>query len=51
MAANNLNQKDLASLFGSIVLSPRFWHGKRDMSKKHIEKLSQRFSVSPALFF
>ncbi len=48
MAANNLRQKDLAPLLGSesIVL-----HGKRELNKQHIEKLSQRFKVSPALFF
>jgi HTH-type transcriptional regulator / antitoxin HigA len=51
MAANNLQQKDLAPIFGggsvvSLVLS-----GQRPLNKQHIEKLSQRFHVSPAVFF
>jgi HTH-type transcriptional regulator/antitoxin HigA len=25
--------------------------GKRPLTKRHIEKLSERFSVSPAVFF
>lgn len=51
MAANNLKQKDLASLFGSESIVSEVLHGKREMNKQHIEKLSQRFNVSPALFF
>jgi len=26
-------------------------HKKRDLNKTHIEKLSKRFNVSPAVFF
>jgi HTH-type transcriptional regulator/antitoxin HigA len=51
MAANNLKQKDLAPLFGSESIVSDVLHGKREMNKHHIEKLSQRFKVSPALFF
>jgi len=51
MAANNLKQKDLAPLFGSESIVSEVLHGKREMNKQHIEKLSQRFNVSPALFF
>ena len=51
MAANNLKQKDLAPLFGSESIVSEVLHGKREMNKQHIEKLSQRFKVSPALFF
>jgi len=51
MAANDLKQKDLAPLFGSESIVSEVLHGKREMNKQHIEKLSQRFNVSPALFF
>ena len=51
MAANNLRQKDLAPLFGSDSIVSEVLRGKREMNKQHIEKLSQRFNVSPALFF
>lgn len=50
--ANGLRQKDLASILGgheSIV--SEIVHGKRPLSKKHIERLSRRFNVSPAVFF
>jgi len=51
MTANNLKQKDLAPLFGSESIVSEVLHGKREMNKQHIEKLSLRFNVSPALFF
>jgi HTH-type transcriptional regulator / antitoxin HigA len=51
MERRGLNQKDLIPEFGvestiSLVLS-----GKRQMNKDHIERLSHRFNVSPAVFF
>jgi HTH-type transcriptional regulator/antitoxin HigA len=51
MAATNLKQKDLAPLLGSESIVSEVLHGKRELNKQHIEKLSQRFKVSPALFF
>jgi HTH-type transcriptional regulator / antitoxin HigA len=51
MAANKLKQKDLAPLLGSESIVSEDLHGKRELNKQHIEKLSQRFKVSPALFF
>jgi HTH-type transcriptional regulator/antitoxin HigA len=48
MAANNLKQKDLAPLLGSESIVSEVLHGKRELNKQHIEKLSQRFKVSPA---
>jgi HTH-type transcriptional regulator / antitoxin HigA len=51
MAANNLKQKDLAPLFGAESIVSEVLNGKRELNKQHIEKLSQRFNVSPALFF
>ncbi|MGB7847626.1 MAG: helix-turn-helix domain-containing protein [Candidatus Acidiferrum sp.] len=51
MAANNLKQKDLASLLGSESVVSEVLNGKRELNKQHIAKLSQRFRVSPAVFF
>ena len=51
MEANGLRQKDLASIFGSESVVSEVLSGKRDINKNHIEKLSKRFSVSPAVFF
>ncbi len=50
MEENHLRQKDLVDVFGteSIV---SVLNGKRDLAKDHIRKLSERFGVSPALFF
>ena len=49
--ANNLRQKDLAPIFGSESIVSEVLHKKRDLNKTHIEKLSRRFNVSPAVFF
>lgn len=51
MDSHGLSQKDLIPEFGvestvSLVLS-----GKRQMNRDHIERLSERFHVSPAVFF
>jgi HTH-type transcriptional regulator / antitoxin HigA len=51
MDANGLRQKDLAALFGSESIVSEVLSGKREFNKKHIEKLSKRFGVSPAVFF
>jgi HTH-type transcriptional regulator / antitoxin HigA len=51
MEANNLCQKDLAPMLGSESVVSEVLHGSRKLSRKHIEKLSKRFNVSPALFF
>jgi HTH-type transcriptional regulator / antitoxin HigA len=51
MDANNLRQKDLASVFGSESIVSEVLHKKRELNKSHIEKLSRRFHVSPAVFF
>jgi len=51
MDANDLRQKDLAPIFGSESIISEVLHKKRDLNKTHIEKLSKRFNVSPALFF
>jgi HTH-type transcriptional regulator/antitoxin HigA len=51
MDANNLRQKDLAPIFGSESIVSEVLHGKRELNRTHIEKLSKRFGVSPAVFF
>jgi len=51
MDANDLRQKDLASIFGSESIVSEVLHKKRVLNKTHIEKLSKRFRISPAVFF
>jgi HTH-type transcriptional regulator/antitoxin HigA len=51
MSANGLLQKDLASLLGSESVVSEILNGHRGLNKSHIEKLSKRFKVSPAVFF
>ncbi|HKO05324.1 MAG TPA: hypothetical protein VJW51_11275 [Candidatus Acidoferrales bacterium] len=51
MDANDLRQKDLVPIFGSESIVSEVLHRKRDLNKTHIEKLSKRFHVSPAVFF
>ena len=51
MEANNLRQKDLVPIFGSESIVSEVLRKKRALNKTHIERLSKRFRVSPALFF
>ena len=51
MDANGLKQADLLDVFGTRSIASEILSGKRDLSKTHIEKLSQRFHVSPEVFF
>lgn len=51
MAANDLRQKDLAPLLGSESIVSEVLRGKRELNKRHIEKLSRRFKISPEVFF
>jgi HTH-type transcriptional regulator/antitoxin HigA len=51
MDANDLRQKDLLPIFGSESIVSEVLHKKRDLNKTHIEKLSKRFNLSPAVFF
>jgi HTH-type transcriptional regulator/antitoxin HigA len=51
MEANDLKQVDLLDVFGSPSIVSEILKGKRELSKTHIQKLSQRFHVSPELFF
>jgi HTH-type transcriptional regulator / antitoxin HigA len=51
MEENHLRQKDLVDVFGTESIVSDILNGKRDLTKEHIRKLSERFSVSPAVFF
>ena len=51
MEANGLRQVDLLDIFGTASVISEVLKGKRELSKAHIAKLSERFHVSPALFF
>jgi len=51
MDAHDLREKDLAPIFGSESIVSEVLHRKRELNKSHIEKLSKRFHVSPAVFF
>jgi HTH-type transcriptional regulator/antitoxin HigA len=51
MDSNNLRQVDLLDVFGTASVVSEVLKGKRELSKAHITKLSQRFHLSPALFF
>jgi HTH-type transcriptional regulator/antitoxin HigA len=46
-----LKMADLKDEIGSKSLISQILHGKRSLTKQHIEKLSQRFHLSPAAFF
>jgi len=51
MDGNGLRQKDLIPIFGSESIVSEVLNKKRALNKHHIEKLSKRFHVSPAVFF
>ena len=48
---NEMNGSDLGRILGSRTLGPALLRGQRSLSKTHIKKLADHFSVSPALFF
>lgn len=48
---NKMSGSDLGRILGSRTLGPALLRGQRSLSKTHIKKLSDYFSVSPALFF
>jgi HTH-type transcriptional regulator / antitoxin HigA len=51
MDAHNLKQTDLVDLFGSKGIASEVLSGKRSLSKTHIQRLSDKFHVSPEVFF
>ena len=48
---NGLTQRDLVPELGNETTVSLVLSGKREFTKDHIQKLSQRFNVSPAVFF
>ena len=51
MEENGLRNKDLVDVFGTPSIVSDVLNGKRNLTKAHIERLSVRFGVSPAVFF
>jgi HTH-type transcriptional regulator / antitoxin HigA len=49
--ANGLKQKDLVGIFKTASVVSEVLNGKRELTKEHIKRLSERFNVSPELFF
>jgi HTH-type transcriptional regulator/antitoxin HigA len=50
MGQHDLGTADLPEI-GSKSMVSRVLSGKRGLSKKHIQALSERFSIDPGLFF
>ncbi len=51
MDQHSLKQKDLVDVFGTPSIVSEVLSGKRELNKDHIKRLSERFHVSPELFF
>ncbi|MNS15709.1 Antitoxin HigA [compost metagenome] len=51
MEQHGLKQKDLVDVFKTPSILSEVLSGKRELNKAHIEGLSKRFHVSPAVFF
>jgi len=51
MDQHGLKQKDLTDVFGTPSITSEVLNGKRELNKEQIRRLSQRFGVSPELFF
>lgn len=51
MEQHGLNQDDLSEDLGGQPVVSDIIHGKRKLTREHIERLSKRFHISPATFF
>lgn len=51
MDQHGLKQKDLVDVFGTPSIVSEVLSGKRELNKEQIKRLSERFHVSPELFF
>lgn len=51
MEQHELRQKDLVGVFGTPSIVSEVLSGRRELTTTHIKRLSQRFHVSPELFF
>jgi HTH-type transcriptional regulator/antitoxin HigA len=48
---HGLKQRDIAADLGGESVVSEVLSGKRKLNAAHIEQLSRRFNVSPAVFF
>jgi HTH-type transcriptional regulator/antitoxin HigA len=48
---NGLTQRDIAAELGSETTVSLVMSGRRQLTREHIARLSERFHVSPAVFF
>ena len=51
MEQHHLRQADLLDIFKTRSIASEVLNGKRDLTKEHIRLLSDRFHVSPEVFF
>jgi len=51
MDQHGLKQKDLVDVFGTPSIVSEVMRGKRELNKEQIRRLSERFHVSPEVFF
>jgi HTH-type transcriptional regulator/antitoxin HigA len=51
MEANGLHRKDMVGIFETASVVSDVLNGKRSLTVDHIRRLSERFNVSPAVFF
>jgi len=51
MDVNNLKQRDLVGIFATESVVSEILSGKRSLTVDHIKRLSERFHVSPEVFF
>ncbi|MGZ4827938.1 MAG: helix-turn-helix domain-containing protein [Terriglobales bacterium] len=51
MQANGLKQKDLVGVFSIESVVSEVLNGSRNLTVEHIQRLSERFNLSPAVFF
>jgi len=51
MEQHQVSQSDLAEDLGGQSVVSNILNGKRRLTREHIEKLSRRFSISPASFY
>jgi HTH-type transcriptional regulator / antitoxin HigA len=51
MDQHGLKQKDLMDVFGTRSIASEVLSGKRRLNREHIQRLSERFRVSPEAFF
>ena len=51
MDQHGLKQKDLADVLGAPSIVSEVLNGKRELNKEYIRRLSEKFAVSPELFF